>query len=634
MAQGSERQGAVGDLVAGGGAPARRRSPGGAALVVALLAGLAALWAAQFHPFVFPNNDFYSFRRAALSLAAGELPRSLKRGPLLPGAMAALAPAFPGPHPHLDAALAANFALSLATLVALYAFARRALPEASAPFAALFATTPVFHAMALQPLVEPGLGLFVALAFVGLALRSPWQYAAAGAAALSRPDAALLLGVLALANAAAERRWRRHAGLAALGALPFACWNSVGALRGTGAAAYLELREGFGASAPAFLAIVPREAFAGLFGTSAPELALFAVAAGIPCAVGAWLGLRAAPRETTAMALWLALSTALVVLYGVGKSRYAHATVFVPLLFFAAGAVRLARGAAGALAPRPGAARAAALAAGLLASAALARAARRLAGEERVVAPAAELAFAAFATALLVAACAAAVRGSALAPRRAVAVRRRAPRAAAFAGALLAVALAAPVALGGLARKAELLRQVHDFDYAAWPAARWLGAHLGPGERAAVLHRSQVLFATGLPSDRVVGWSRFGALDLPSLREEMRRLGVTHAVYTWRRAPHTDAERFYDRRRRVDLAALFASGGPVEGFVHLATVPAPPRLRQPPAQVYRLLDDAPPAVREPRETAPPGAPAREAGGARGTGGAERGTEADTDMERR
>ena len=68
----------------------------------------------------------------------------------------------------------------------------------------------------------------------------------------------------------------------------------------------------------------------------------------------------------------------------------------------------------------------------------------------------------------------------------------------------------------------------------------------------------------------------------------MERRGVTHAVYTWRRPPESDAERFYARRRKEHLAALFASGAPLPGFVHVATLPAPARLRYPRDQIYRL----------------------------------------------
>ena len=38
------------------------------------------------------------------------------------------------------------------------------------------------------------------------------------------------------------------------------------------------------------------------------------------------------------------------------------------------------------------------------------------------------------------------------------------------------------------------------------------------------------------------------------------------------------------------LAAFFASGAPLPGFTHLATLPGAARLEQPPAQIYRLED--------------------------------------------
>jgi hypothetical protein len=277
----------------------------GRALPLALLLALAALWIAQYQPFVFPNNDFYSFRRAAWSLEAGELPRSLKRGPILPAAMAALAPALPGPKRELHAALLANLAFSLAFVAALWHFGRRAYPAATPLFAVLLATTPVLHAMALQPLVEPSLGCFVVLAFLGLAARSPWQYAAAGAAALSRQEAAALLAVLVLANALAEGRWLRHFALAALAGAPFLAWNVLGAAGGGGPATYLALREGFGASAPLYLAMLPKELFFGWWGREPLALALLAAAVGLPSAFGAWRGLRVpdgrdAPRDVHA----------------------------------------------------------------------------------------------------------------------------------------------------------------------------------------------------------------------------------------------------------------------------------------------------------------------------------------------
>jgi len=546
----------------------------GRALRLVLLLGLAVLWASQYRPFVFPNNDFYSFRRAAWSLQAGELPRSLKRGPILPAAMAALAPALPARQPELHVALLVNLAASLGMLAALAAFAARSFPAAAPLFCVLLATTPVLHAQALQPLVEPSLGLFVALAFLGLRARSSWQYAAAGAAALSRPEAAALLGVLAIANAAAEGRWLRHFGCAALAALPFLAWYGLGALAGTGAASYVELREAFGSPALLYLVMLPKELFFGWWGTGPAALALLAALVGVPCAAGAWRALREAPREAAAMGAFLAISCAAVVLYGVGKARYLHPVAWIPLLGFALGVVDLAPRVAGALAGRESArgARLTALAVGAAALAAAALAGLRLARADFATPPAADLAFAALALALLAATCVA------------LAARASGGSVAAW----LAFAACAPIVLGGMERKVEGVAAVHDFDAAAGAAAHWLARELPSGERVAVLHRSQVIFASGLPSSRVLPFSRFEAESLDALRAELAQRGVRYVAYTWRRPPQSDAERFYAHRRKESLAALFASGDPLPGFTHLATLPAPARLHQPPAQIYRL----------------------------------------------
>jgi hypothetical protein len=561
-------------LIPRGRGPTFRASCGGRACWRGSSA-LAALWSAEYRPFVFPNNDFYSFRRAAWSFEAGELPRSLKRGPILPGVMAALAPAIPGTKRELHAALLANLVFSLVLFAALWRFAARTWPAAAPSFGVLLATTPVLHTMALQPLVEPSLGCFVALAFLGLRARSPWQYAAAGAAALSRPEAATLLAVLAAANALAEGRWQRHLALAALAAVPFLAWNALGALGGSGPATYLALREGFGTSAPLYLAMLPKELFFGWWGQGALALLVFAGVVIAPWGFGAWHGFRTAPREAGAMLAWLALSCAVVVLYGVGKARYLHPVAWVPLLCFAIGIAELAPRGARALSEHaaPGARRALCGIAGALALGALLWRGALLARSEPALGLVPDLVFAALAVLCLAGTCAALASGRG---------------AAGVAAALLAFAASAPIALGGVQRKGELLGAIHDFDYPAWPAAEWLRDHLAPGERAAVLPYSQVKFAADLPAERVISFRRFEAESLAELRAEMERRGVTHAVYTWRRPPESEAERFYARRRKEHLAALFASGAPLPGFVHVATLPAPARPTYPPTQIYRL----------------------------------------------
>jgi hypothetical protein len=540
-----------------------------------LTAALAALWIAQLRPFVFPNNDFYSFRRAAWSFQRGELPPSTKRGPILPAAMAVLAPAMPGEQPELAAALAVNLACSLALFATLALFAAKTFPGAAALFAVLLATTPVLHAAALQPLLEPSLGLFVALAFLGLRARSPWQYAAAGAAALSRPDAIVLVAILATANAVAERRFVRHAALAIAAALPCLAWYSLG--RSGGAATYLALREAYGSGAILYLAILPKEIFAGWWESTPLGVALFAAAIAAPAAFGARRAWRAAPRETGAMLAWFFVSCAVVVLYGVGKTRYVHPIAWVPLLCLAVGVVELVPRAAARLRAWPAAVRGVADLAALLAL--------FLAGRSFVVAMALtetgfpfepDLALAVVALAVV----AAVLRGPLVFPRD-----------AARTASLLALAIVLPLALGGVARKRELLAAVNDFDRAAVAAADWVRTELPPGERVAALHYSQIKFAARPAAERVVPFRHFAGATTEELRAALAREGVRYVAWTWRRPPRTRAERFYAERRKEGVAAPFAAGGPVPGFAHVATLPAEPRLRQPPAQIYRITED-------------------------------------------
>ena len=139
-----------------------------------------------------------------------------------------------------------------------------------------------------------------------------------------------------------------------------------------------------------------------------------------------------------------------------------------------------------------------------------------------------------------------------------------------------------------MARKRDLVAAIHDFDRAAAAAAAWVQAELPPGERVAALHYSQIKFAAPAARERVVPFHHLEAATLDELREALARAGVRYVAWTWRRAPETDAERFYAQRRKEALAAPFAAGGPVPGFVHVATLPAEPRLHQPPAQIYRL----------------------------------------------
>jgi hypothetical protein len=277
------------------------------------------------------------------------------------------------------------------------------------------------------------------------------------------------------------------------------------------------------------------------------------------------------------MLAWFFGSCAVGVLYGVGKTRYVHPIAWVPLLCLAVALVDLVPRAAVRLRAWPAAVRIGADLAALLALFIAVRsfvAAMALTDTGFPFEP--DLAFALVALALV----ALVLRGPLLFPRD-----------PARTASIIALAIALPLALGGVARKRELLAAVHDFDRAAAAAAEWVRTELPPGERVAALHYSQIKFAAKPAADRVVPFRHFGGATTEELRASLASEGVRYLAYTWRRPPETRSERFYAERRKEALAAAFAAGGPVPGFEHVATLPAEPRLRQPPAQIYRIAED-------------------------------------------
>jgi hypothetical protein len=578
-------------------AAARRPAREEAWLVAALCCAALAYWLAQYRPFQLPNNDFATFGAVARSFSRLELPGTFQRLPLLPGLMALAAPLAPPPHRLLHAALALNLAFAAATLPLLFAFAGRALGRGAALLPVLFAGTTQLHSNALQPLVEPSLGFFVALSFVLFQRRSPWQYAAAGAAALSRYEAVLLFPLFAALCAREDRRSVRHAVLAASGAAPFALWVGLGAVRGSGAAFYAADMERMGwTPAPHALATAAKEALRGWWsGAPGPDLPAFALAGLLPIAAGLALGARRFGRETIALAVYFAGTIAVVVALGIDKARYAYPVLWIPLLFWSAGALLGARW----LRDRLGAAQPAAAALALAgALAALAVLARRWLGEvarapHDVVPAAVDLAYLAALALLAVLAIAAALRDSPSAgaePRGAGRAPASAGRglAGAAAGAL-AFALALPLLAGGMEGKATEQRKIYWANHGAVVAARFLAEHLREGERAVVMQRQHFLFLTGFDSSRFVGFFELEAEDVAALRAEMRARGITHLVATWRKPPAQAIDHVYERKYKWFLADPFARGEAVAGFELVVALPLPPHLEQPPVFIYRTV---------------------------------------------
>jgi hypothetical protein len=548
-------------------------------LFVVLCITVVVYWARQYEPFVLPNNDYASFQDTAKSLASLELPRHFQRMPMFPAMMGIAAPLVGGDQPYLRAALVVNLACSLGLLVIVFLLGARAFGRGALLPPLLLAGATQFHSMALQPLVEPSLAFFVALAFVLFQARSPWQYAAAFAAGLGRYEAVILIPVLYLGNLAVDRRFFTHTALAALAMSGFVGWTALGWLHGSGGSTYYDLMQGMGfRAAPDFFERSFKEPFRGWYREPGEGLWIFLLAVGIPLAAGLRAGLREFRREAAALFAFFVLCVAVIVIFGINKARYVFPTEWIPIFFFALGALRLAQAAERALARAPAAAVAAlALAAG----GALAFIARRWA--LRILAtPGAQPAGldAAFFAALLAIA-ALALAGYALR-------RRRLPAAAA---ALLLLTLLTPQLAGGVhAKRKELFKVMYE-NWGSYVAAEWLKEHLGPAERAVVVSPNHVEHLTGLGEDRVSGYASLRASNVADLHEEMRARGIRYALYTWRKTPETPSDAYYHKRLKAFLSEDFRSGGPIPGFEHVATLPLPKELERDPVQVYRVAEE-------------------------------------------
>jgi hypothetical protein len=562
-----------------GGSTLRSAGPLEWTLFGVLLVTVFAYWAFQYQPFVLPNNDYSSFQDTARSLAALELPKHFQRMPLFPALMGVVAPLMPGEHPYLQAALAINAACSLGLLVLVFVFGARAFGRGALLPPLLLASTTQFHSMALQPLVEPSLAFAVALAFVLCQARSPWQYAAAFAAGLGRYEAVILIPVLFVANVAVDRRFFMHVGLAALAASGFFGWTALGWLHGSGGSTYYDLMQGMGfRAAPDFFERSFKEPFRGWYREPGDGLWIFLLAVGIPLAAGVRAGVREFRREAAAIAAFFVLCVAVIVIFGINKARYVFPTEWIPLFFFALGALRLAEAGERALERAPRAVTGALAVAAALALAFLAR--RR--GLQMLATKGAQPAEldAAFFAALLALSALAIFLWS---------VRR--PRLPAAAATLALLALLTPQIAGGVhAKRRELFKVMYE-NWGSYVAAQWLKEHLGPEERAVVVSPNHVEHLTGLGEDRVSGYAALRASNLADLREEMKARGIRFALYTWRKDPETPSDAYYHKRLKAFLSEEFRSGAPIAGFEHVATLPLRPELERDPVQVYRVADE-------------------------------------------
>jgi hypothetical protein len=419
--------------------------------------------------------------------------------------------------------------------------------------------------------------------------RSPWQYAAAAAAALSRFEAAALIPLLFLSNVlylsptgAGGRRFWKHAVLAVLASVPFLTWAGLGTMRGSGVSSYMEIMGGMGWNfAPGFLAICYREPFAGWFLAGfdrGPSVLLMALLAGVPTAVGVFAGLRKFRREASLMLGFLGLSTAVIVLFGVDKSRYVYPTEWIVLLFFAVGALQLFEGGFRLLEERlpESAGLPALVVAVLLLAAVLTHWGRTVAEYAHTTPLAVDLLYTGIASSLVLVA-------SLGKMRRGAGGRFR------WAACCLFLALITPLVVGGIAAKERGLFAIRYANYSSYLLAGWLEENLAPEERVVLLHPTHVRYLTDLGAERLEKFSKLRADTAAEMAAEMVEKGLTHVAYTYRRPAKNPADEFYDRKKNLALALTFRDGGEIAGFERVATLPLPEMLNRSPVQIYRVV---------------------------------------------
>lgn len=528
-------------------------------LVVLVILGLLAWWLRDPQPFFMPNNDYFSFDHLAKDIAAWRLPDNFKRMPVFPGLMALLHGLWSNAaQPYLSAGLALNLAFSAGFLWLVYRIAARVIGPGAALVAGGLACAVQFQALARQPLVDPSLGCFVALA-LWLRLRdSRWCWAAVGLALLSRLDTAVLvplflwdglrtrIGSDAAANGAEAKtngaeaatnggsgdvrpfarrpmdsRLRSELPWAFLAVFPAAAWFVLGQRYGEAGSGYLDLMEGMGFT-PAWR--FPRVAFEQTFGGWLERSWLWILAPGLLLLTYGLLRSWRSERRGSALLLGhYLLTVAAIVAFGISKGRYAYAIQWTPLLFLARGSVDFGREVWGRLSSR---------------------------------------------------------------------LRGRMARAAVFVVVTVVVMLPAAIAArGGLRLAAAELDKVRFHNVESYLLGAWARDHLGPGDGLVTLATSQVEFiATQLPADRVVSFANLmpEGDDPALLAAAMRRRGLTHAAYTYREQPRDSDGAYYHRLYNVPLAERFALGAAVPGFRHLARLPVPAELEHADVQIYEL----------------------------------------------
>ncbi len=547
--------------------------------VVSLCVGY---WVFHYHKFVLPPPDSFSFVNTAREIWSSGLPSGFKRMPLFPLLMGFVAKFIPAREPELEAALVLNLLFSAGSLVLLFLLARKIVGWAAILPVAIVSVTMATHSMAVMPLVEPCMGFTTLLALWLFQMKSRWQYLAAGLAALTRYEAAALIGGFFVLNWIYEKKLWKHLLLAALASSGFLTWMLLSVLRyrGAGGNPYVDEMQAQGwITCPEFAWRVIEVSFEK---HGAWALGLLT----IPGLIASWKKCR---RESAAVLIFGVLYVVAHILYGHNRGRYVYPIRWILPLYLAlslfAGVDFARERLAEHWKPIMGWALAIAT---CVASFLVCRFFRgQLSGVKGT-------AHASIYIALPILVIGVAVVHGALAIRRPVwgwlAVGAFATCATFMAGSQ------------GLSRHARLSWKHYYKHYGSHLAGEWLRENLKPDEKALIANADLTAQCAGIEGSRAVAFSKLEARAIEELRPELNTRKIRYVIYQRYKLPDRGSSKYAKLvdRYRPQILDRFEKGEPVPGFEHVTTLEIPKKAKRKNVQIYRVLP--PKANPDPDET--------------------------------
>ena len=283
----------------------------------------------QYHPYILPNVDYLRIRELAQELVTGQTPSDFKGMPLvslLIGLLGLVMPA--SPDPMLHAGLVLNIAFSLLSLVLVYMLAREFLGgyPALIPVILLLAI-PDFTLGALQPALEPTIGLLTLSTLVALARHSRWALVFGALASLTRYEMIVLIPVIFLVEIwRSPRHWCQHALRCTAAGLPFVIWFGLSMVVQTGGNPYVQEMEGMDFNVNWQILWTMHSAVPGPWPFML-SVDVLGWVAGFPVAF------RRHPAMAFAIAVFFLLYTLAHIVFGIDRPRYAYPVLWVLPLF-------------------------------------------------------------------------------------------------------------------------------------------------------------------------------------------------------------------------------------------------------------------------------------------------------------